>query len=273
MRLPFVQLKQDAIVKARTMARLLKIPAYAGIGLAGELFVWALDMAPEFADGTVDWSGDLGKEDPAPLVAAAVGWEGDPEQLLAAFVRVGFVQAPDRHLRKNARVRGLDCYEATHTKALKDRDRKRVQRKSDGSREDGAGQTQTQTHKKLLDPPADLGSGETQEPRFDVEHWKDDVEQLVVWMVCTRDLRGKFKHSTDADVAKTREWAVAWFLKHEPDELALDQMRRAFVGFLDDPWAQNPDRDARLSIWCADNVGLHRWTAERAADEPARRAS
>lgn len=267
MRLPFIQLKQDAIVKARTMARLLKIPAYAGIGLAGELFVWAVDMAPENDDGQVDWSGDLGKEDPAPLVAAAVGWDGDPDALLAAMIRVGFVQASSPHLRKNARVKGLDIYEATHAKALKDRERKRVHRKSTGSREDGAGQTQTQTQtqeKLLSHPHSEIRSGDLpkNEARKAEAHWDVTAEQLVAWMVCERDLRVELKSrpTVHGDLDAATRWALDWALKHEPDERAVEQMHRAFLAFLDDPLAP---AGRSLSVWCSDNVGAHRFDAER----------
>jgi hypothetical protein len=268
-RLPFIQLKQDAIVKARTMARLLKIPAYAGIGLAGELFVWALDMAPEDESGNVDWSGDLGKGNPAELVAAAVGWEGDQEQLLAAFIRVGFVQAADSHLRKSARVRGLDCYEATHAKALKDRDRKRVRRISTGSREDGAGQTQTQTHKRLLETPqADFGSGEPETDSKEA-HWGDVAERLVAALIIDRDMSRPTRPTLRVDIDTASRWALDWCRKYEPDGLAVAQMRRAFSGYLEDDWAT--DRGASLSLWCAETVWLTRWDAERADDRERHR--
>lgn len=106
MRIPFLKIDQDALVRARTMSRLLKQPLYAGIGIANELFAWALDMAPEH-NGEVDLSGRIADEDPAALIAAAVGWEGDPRALLVALIRVGFV-APVGS--EPARVKGLDRY-------------------------------------------------------------------------------------------------------------------------------------------------------------------
>lgn len=277
MRLPFVQLRQDAMVRARTMARLLGIPAYAGIGLAAELFAWALDMAPEDADGNVDWSGDLGAGDPVALVAAAVGWDGDAGALMAALIRVGFVEGATPRANRNARVRGLDCYEATHLKAQKDRDRKRVQRNSSGRPSDGAGQTQTQTQTQreaFIPPPAQLGSDRPDATQRVAGHWGRVAEGLVAWMVTTRDLRGRFAPTSLKGLEKLSEWALDWCLKHEPDARAIEQLHDAFVAYLDDPWACDPSRDARVEIWCADNVGLDRWAQERAkALEPARKAS
>ncbi len=92
-------------------------------------------------------------------------------------------------------------------------------------------------------------------------------------MVCTRDLRGRFKPSTEHDVAKIHDWATAWFVKHQPEERAVEQMHAAFVAFLDSDFACAPDRDARLPIWCADDVWRPRWDDERAREPALRRAS
>lgn len=114
MRLPFLQIDQDALIRARTLAGLLAIPAAHGIGLAVSLFAWALDMAP---DG--DLSGHIRDANPAEMVAAGVGWTGDSQRLYLALQRVGFIEVA---AMANAcdRIRGLSRYEAaTTTKAAR----------------------------------------------------------------------------------------------------------------------------------------------------------
>jgi hypothetical protein len=86
MRLPFLQVTQEGMVRARTMARLLRIPEAHGVGLYVTLTAWALDLAP---DG--DLSGQLADQDPAALIAAGVGWDGDPAALLEAMLRTTLV--------------------------------------------------------------------------------------------------------------------------------------------------------------------------------------
>jgi hypothetical protein len=90
MRLPFLQVPQLDLSRGRTMARILRIPEAHGIGLTVALDAWAVDEAP---DGDV--SGLIRDPAPAEAVALAVGWDGSPEQLLAALVRVRLVEETD----------------------------------------------------------------------------------------------------------------------------------------------------------------------------------
>lgn len=87
MRLPFLQVPQLDLSRGRTLARILRIPEAHGIGLTVALDAWAVDEAPEG-----DVSGLIRDQNPAEAVALAVGWDGPPEQLLAALVRVKLVE-------------------------------------------------------------------------------------------------------------------------------------------------------------------------------------
>lgn len=101
-RLPFLQVSQESLARARTLARLLRIPEAHGVGLVVSLTAWALEMASE-----EDLSGRISDPAPAVLIAAAVGWDGDPEALLDAMRRTGVVMlgASGEHS-----VMGLDVY-------------------------------------------------------------------------------------------------------------------------------------------------------------------
>ncbi len=219
---------------------------------------------------------------------AACRWPGRPGELIEVLVEVGLldVQKRDVEVHDWSENQGKLVEKSRRdSEAKREKRRKQkeeAERAARAGRAPGAPTDETdgrdgRTDEKLLEtpvnqPPADFGSGEPEASRFDVEHWRDDVEQLVAWMVCTRDLSARFKPSTDDEVARTREWAVSWFLKYEPDQRAVDRMHRAFEAFLESPWARAPERDARLQLWCSDDVWQPRWDAERAADQP-RRAS
>ena len=113
MRLPWIQVDQDALVRARTMARLLEIPEPYAVGIAVSLFSWALEMAPDD-----DLSGEIVDDNPESVVAAAVGWTGDPKKLYAALARVGFIE---RSLRADSgfdRVKGLWRYASAVANAV-----------------------------------------------------------------------------------------------------------------------------------------------------------
>jgi hypothetical protein len=164
MRLPFLQVSQEGLARARTMARLLRIPETQGVGIYVTLTAWALEMAP---DG--DLSGQLEDQDPAVLVAAAVGWEGDPGALLAAMERTKIVM---RDASGTHAVAGLDVYSRALTSsegrkvAASVAARARWDRNNDASRMPDASpshatamrpdaKTQTQTQKvEDLPPPS-----------------------------------------------------------------------------------------------------------------------
>jgi hypothetical protein len=154
------------------MARLLRIPETQGVGIYVTLTAWALEMAP---DG--DLSGQLEDQDPAVLVAAAVGWEGDPGALLAAMERTKIVM---RDASGTHAVAGLDVYSRALTSsegrkvAASVAARARWDRNNDASRmpdaspshatamrPDAKTQTQTQTQKvEDLPPPSSAGPRE-----------------------------------------------------------------------------------------------------------------
>ncbi len=102
MRLPFLKLFQNAWVRARTLASLLRgafdsmgnqelLFKWAAMGLQVDLWQVALEMSPE--EGPI--TGVFEDDDPASLLAAWLSWDGDPSALLSAFLRVHLVELRD----------------------------------------------------------------------------------------------------------------------------------------------------------------------------------
>lgn len=135
MHLPFLQVPDDVWPKARTLARILRVPEFQGIGLAVALDAWALQCA---TDGDV--SGLIDDPNPSEAIALAVGWEGDAAVLFAALVRVRLVEkSPD-----GARVTTLEKYAAAvvrpgkRSEAASKAATERWQRKRDAERMESA---------------------------------------------------------------------------------------------------------------------------------------
>lgn len=104
MRLPWYQIDADGITRGKMLGRLLGVGAPAGVGMAIELWRWALEMAEEG-----DFSG-AGHD--IESIAAALDW--DPRncvQLAAELQRVGFIECVPV-----VRIRGLERYRRTWEK-------------------------------------------------------------------------------------------------------------------------------------------------------------
>lgn len=159
MRLPFIQVAQEALTDSKALARLLKIDQAAALGTLNLLWAWALSQGDE--DKPPD--GVVMTPYAAEMMAGAVCWTGDAEVLLQALIALGAVEK----LEIGLRVRGMDRYRAAWEKAQKERQRKAKWREERGT---GRGQdadvprdrdadrtrtvecqtqTQTQTQKKV----------------------------------------------------------------------------------------------------------------------------
>lgn len=105
MRLPWLQVEDDAMGACRRLARLLDVPEPHALGIATMLWQWALEIAPDgdfagFVPETGINAADTG------ILAAAVCWPvEDSARLVTELQRVGFVETAPR-----LRVRGLDRY-------------------------------------------------------------------------------------------------------------------------------------------------------------------
>lgn len=159
MRLPFIQVAQEALTQARGLARLLKTNQPHALGLLNLLWAWALTLGDE--DKPPD---GVALTPHAPeIMAGSIGWDGDSDALLQALIAVGAVEK----LEIGLRVKGMDRYAAAWEKAQKDRDRKRKwqserngrgsdaekTRKERGSDAEFRGQTQTQTQTQIVTTP------------------------------------------------------------------------------------------------------------------------
>src|SRR3954466_13823844 len=82
MRLPYLQVTQETWSKARMLAGLLGITRHEAFGLIADLWAWAIDMGP--AD--LPPIGVFQSPRAIRIMAAAVEWRGDADELAAAFV-------------------------------------------------------------------------------------------------------------------------------------------------------------------------------------------
>lgn len=246
MRLPFFQMTQDALVRARTMAGILKIPAAHGIGLAASLFVWALEMAT-----SDDLTGQIADENPAEVVAAAVGWDGDAIKLYSAMCRVGFIERSQKLEDGFDRVRGLDRYADALALPSKRSDAgkigaaKRWQRPSNPMANDGQTQTQTQTHKET--PPSEECAERTPPPEKPFELSSDppkptrrrsDAQQFFDWGQPERSRVTGLVAEAEPDPGKLN----AWFPKAVEVSGSVERLQIAYANYIlhprDDYWTK-----------------------------------
>ncbi|MBP6479859.1 MAG: hypothetical protein KA310_03335 [Pseudomonadales bacterium] len=112
LRIPFLKFHATALPRAKMLARILKVPTYAGYGLCVALWEWAINIAPEH-NGEVDLSGDIYDKDPATFIAIGIGYEGNAKKLYDAFGRCGFLTLHTKGTL--AHINGLPNYEEVIT--------------------------------------------------------------------------------------------------------------------------------------------------------------
>ena len=104
--------------KTYSLANDLGITTYAAIGIVMSVSVWACDVAED---------GNIGRH-PNKAIARAVGWEGDPAELVDALVRSGFLDWDEETLTIHNYKDYNGRLVAQREKA---RERKRAQRERD----------------------------------------------------------------------------------------------------------------------------------------------
>ncbi len=238
------------------------------------LFAWAHRFAK---DGRI--SNSLRDQ-----VEAKLRWSGERGSLLQALVAVGLLDASRRTLD----IHDWPEYQgALVKKSSHDAEVKRDKRAAEKAAREKSARAEIAVGARTLPTPQDetdetRRKASTNEPpngstavvpnatpiRGD-SNWGPLAEKLVVWLRAQRSLAGNFKPDRQADIDAVATWALDWMLKYEPDERARDQMCSAFNAYLTDDWAI--ERDCTLSLWCSENVGLHRWNAERERDRPTPR--
>lgn len=172
MRFPWLQVDADFIAAhAADLGAHLGISRREAIGLAVDLWTWALARAPDEAppDGIVTGTGAV----PDRLIAGSVGWAGPEAQLTDALVSCGLAVRID----SGYRLTGFSRYKATWEKNRR-RPGEKPDRNRTGTVEKPERKTQTYTQKEETtfsadaDEPEDLPDGAhpvTQPPLFAVE--------------------------------------------------------------------------------------------------------
>lgn len=176
MRLPFLQVHQTAFARVKLLAPVLGVDRQKALGIALDLWAWALELAPE--DATPEDIGVFEDASPGETLAGAVEWTGDAGKLVRGFERAGFValtatgfrvrglseiygdllaeRAADRERKRRARAERQQGRELAnpldHVSSGRppDKDRTSAGRPEDSTRQT---QTQTQTHIQINDDP------------------------------------------------------------------------------------------------------------------------
>lgn len=108
MRLPWVQVTQEAFGLSRSLAGLLGCDRHRALSLLIDLWAWGLDQGP--ADEPPQ--GMIINPRAARMLAGAVEWAGDADELLQALEDLGAVEILDGGVR----VRGMRRYHGTWRK-------------------------------------------------------------------------------------------------------------------------------------------------------------
>jgi hypothetical protein len=166
MRLPWIQVADEARARAKVLAGLLGIPYTQALGMLVEIWAGALDWDHHDSAPT----GVVPGPDAEPVLAVWAGWTGDPQKLRAALERTGFVCESGTGLR----IRGMSRYVAVFEERKKDRERKAIGRQSDvrrtsaGIRKESTRETETETY--------------TENPSLSEKGGEAAPDELVVWL-------------------------------------------------------------------------------------------
>lgn len=154
MRFPWLQVDADFIgAKASDLGAHLNISRREAMGLALDLWTWALARAPDDAppDGVVTGAGPV----PDRLIAGSVGWTGSAEAFTAALVSVGLAVRLDGGYR----LAGFSRYKATWEKNRR-RAGTRPEQNRTGAGGDAPRKTQTQNETTSAGSPPSAGGSQ-----------------------------------------------------------------------------------------------------------------
>lgn len=229
----------------------------------------------------------------ADQVEAFCDWRGERGGLITALLNIGFIDAEQRNylvhdwpeLQGKLVERSARDAEAKKVKRAKEKAEReeaaRAGRARGAPTDETDGRTDEKPFRNLLHPQADFGSGETAVSHIKpVEnppdshppeaHWGTLTERVVTMLVAERSLAGfDVDTRTDdrqSDLDALERWVWNWVRKYEPDEVAVEQLRQAFLDFIG--WARREGNGGSFSLWVCDSVGQFRVDELR-----ARRAS
>ncbi len=262
MRLPFIQVAQEAWGNARMLAGLLKIDRHQAMGLLVDLYQWAVDLGPSDEPPT----GVCISPVAAQLLVAAVEWRGKGD-LVQALVAIGALEI----LEDGLRVRGVpERYGATWEKRKKDRERKaggnasapsgvplEVARKSHGTPGESQGKTQTQTQTQKEEKPPPPVAEAVVLDQVPIAELPDTPAGFWEWAKRTREARGLPPENRPNGLAAWHKAARA--------VARIDQLCDAYRTFIRQPWSLERGQ-APLSLFIADGVWPGRLPVEAAAE-------
>lgn len=251
--------------------KVLRLEALLGdnaLAYVTRLHCWTHRYAP---------SGKFNRDD-EPLIEAFCKWKGEPGNLIRGLIVAGLCEDG----RRTRSVHDWDEFQGKLVeKSSRDAEVKRKRReerrargaetaragRADGARTLRDETDETRRTRRSLDAPVvtpAISAAVAASPARGETNWGLVGEQLADWMRKQRAVAGNFTADRESDVAAVHGWALAWCLKHEPDDRVLDQMREAFNGYLSEAWAI--ERDCALSLWSTENVWLPRWNDVRAKE-------
>lgn len=154
MRLPWIQVDQEAFERAVELAAVLQISEAQAVGHLAWLWRWSLSRPAD-----VQLTGRVTSASAVAQVEAGARWTGPRGALVLALADLGLVDSGP----ESVRVRGLDRYLKQLERRAQDRERKgkwrnpptadaEIQRTEHGIPADKMRQTQTQTH---ITPPSE----------------------------------------------------------------------------------------------------------------------
>lgn len=225
MRLPFLQVAQEAWAIARVFGALLGVDQQKAIGIMLDLWSLGLSTGPD--DGPPD--GVIDGPDSATIIAAHLGWPGATDKLLRALSHpsVRLVDITETSVR----IRGLDRYAKAWERNEKAKNKMRTFRERSKpvtgnvpSNVTGtfADKTQTQTYTETesarargKEKPSTVDSG----PHFD----------FFTWAQIEREARHGFIAEDVLDPPGLRSWWAA-----SSGRFSLEQLRETYRKFLGD---------------------------------------
>lgn len=189
MRLPWLQVDQDAFERGVELAAILGIDEAQAMGHIVHLWRWALSRPAD-----PELTGTVAGPTSVVQIEAGARWRGERGALVDALVDVGLIEDAGAEQR----VRGLERYRRELQKRDADRERKAEDREKRGARAPSnglptdvqrtapgnSGQTQTQTQTQIPSPSETVGPPP---PRRRVD---ENSEGFWAWAQDQRHLRG-----------------------------------------------------------------------------------
>lgn len=261
--LPWLQVEQEAFERAVELAAVLEIGEAQALGHLVWLWRWALSRPAD-----TDLTGLVSGPTAIAQIEAGARWKGERGALVAALAALGLASAEDTAHR----VKGLDRYREQLQKRAQERERKANWKERSGDAEEtrkergkdrpvqrqSQTQSQTQSQRSTSSPLQALRAGESEDKNT---RWLQEAEAFVTW--------GRAQAPALNDPGpKVREWARAFFAKHQPADPEL--IRVAFAKFL--IWCHQAGKTVGWGLWMSDAVWEPRW-AEVRADAQAKRGA